>query len=194
MQQLISSLLSKGYYVWDDFLTPDQVEHLRFCLPHRWEEAHVGHHDKKMLERNIRSDDICWLSSELGEPVQRFLTRMKQVKKVMNQKLYLGLDDYEAHFAKYRPGCFYKKHLDSFQKLNYRRVSTVLYLNDNWQPADGGELVIYDQRERELQRILPKAGRLLLFFSEQHPHEVLTCNRTRFSIAGWFKVSNVLPG
>jgi SM-20-related protein len=36
----------------------------------------------------------------------------------------------------------------------------------------------------------PKNGTLVLFLSEEFPHEVLVAKKTRYSIAGWFRINN----
>ena len=62
-------------------------------------------------------------------------------------------------------------------------------MNRDWQPDDGGALVIYDpaNEQRELQRIQPEFGTLVLFASERFPHEVLPTRRQRLSLTGWLK-------
>lgn len=66
----------------------------------------------------------------------------------------------------------------------------VIYLNENWQKDDGGELVIYknlNHREQTIP-IYPKFGRLVVFESQFLEHEVLEVKRElRLSITGWLK-------
>lgn len=64
-------------------------------------------------------------------------------------------------------------------------------MNESWSEQDAGELVVYDLDDNKLAQISPKSGRLLVFFSEQFPHEVLPTNADRYSIAGWFRVNGV---
>lgn len=191
MNPLIDALFTHGYYVWDDFLTADEVGQLRDCIPEDWKKARIGRNDDVMRAASIRSDKIQWLSPSMGEPVSAYLDKMEQIRLAANRHFFLGLFEYEAHFAKYEQGDFYQKHLDSFKGNENRRLTTVLYMNDEWQSEDAGELVIYDLQDRKLATIEPKAGRLLVFFSEQFPHEVLPTNTERYSIAGWFRVNGV---
>jgi len=66
----------------------------------------------------------------------------------------------------------------------------VTYLNSDWQPGDGGELVLYAEDEvTEIATIEPRAGTLVLFLSEEIPHEVRPAIRDRISIAGWFRLN-----
>jgi SM-20-related protein len=62
----------------------------------------------------------------------------------------------------------------------------VLYLNDGWSPAAGGELRIFDAEER-CRDIEPIAGRLVCFLTPGRAHAVLPTRRERLSISGWFR-------
>ncbi len=191
MHKLIEAIHTQGYYVWDDFMSPEQVELLKDCLPEDWSKAKIGRTEDSARIADIRSDKICWLSPDLGTPVQQFLSKMEVIRQAVNQEFFLGLFEYEAHFAKYEVGDFYQKHLDCFRGNENRRLTTVFYMNDEWQEQDGGDLVVYDLKDREITRMKPKSGRLFVFLSEQFPHEVLPTNRERFSIAGWFRTNGV---
>ncbi|MGF1699464.1 2OG-Fe(II) oxygenase [Photobacterium makurazakiensis] len=191
MQKLIDALATQGYFVWDDFLTPVQVDALKSCLPEKWSKARIGRNDEVMRESSIRSDKIHWLAAEQGVAAQDFLERMEVIRREVNKQFFLGLFEYEAHFTKYEKGDFYQKHLDCFRGNENRRLTTVFYMNDSWSEQDGGELVVYDLDDRELMTLQPKSGRLLVFLSELFPHEVLPTNVERFSIAGWFRTNGV---
>jgi SM-20-related protein len=66
----------------------------------------------------------------------------------------------------------------------------VTYLNQDWRASDGGELVLYqDEADKNGLRILPEAGTVVLFLSDEFPHEVLPAKVDRYSIAGWFRVN-----
>ena len=191
MQKLIDALATQGYFVWDDFLSPEQVNELKSCLPEKWTKARIGRNDEVARESSIRSDKIHWLAADQGIAVQDFLERMEVIRREVNQHFFLGLFEYEAHFAKYEKGDFYQKHLDCFRGNENRRLTTVFYMNDSWEEQDGGELVVYDLDDKELMKLAPKSGRLFVFLSEQFPHEVLPTNMERFSIAGWFRTNGV---
>ncbi|QUJ68618.1 2OG-Fe(II) oxygenase [Photobacterium sp. GJ3] len=192
IEAMIDALHMQGWCVWDDFLSVDEVRALYQCLPSEWSQAGVGRQDEHTLVKSIRSDKIHWLSETMGQPVQAYLEKMEAIRQAANRSLYLGLFEYEAHFAKYEEGAFYQKHRDSFRGRANRKLTTVFYLNDqDWQASDGGELVIYRDDESFLTRLTPKGGRLVVFLSEDFPHEVLPAHRKRFSIAGWFRLNGV---
>lgn len=189
--KLIDALFTQGWFVWDNFLTSHEVSELKACIPTDWSQAGVGRNDEYMTKKAIRSDKIQWLQSDMGPPVSDFLQRMNDVRLEVNRHLFLGLFEYEAHFAKYEQGDFYQKHVDCFRGQENRKLTTVFYLNEDWQPEHGGRLKMYDLDDNELAMLDPKAGRLVVFLSELFPHEVLPVTQQRVSIAGWFRTNGV---
>ncbi|MDW2016476.1 2OG-Fe(II) oxygenase [Vibrio sp. 704] len=191
MDKMIDALATHGYYIWDDFLSEQEVAQLRDCIPSNWKKARIGRNDDVTRIESIRSDKIQWLSPNMGHAVTSYLDKMEEIRQEVNRHLFLGLFEYEAHFAKYEEGDFYQKHLDCFKGNENRRLTTVFYMNESWKEKDAGELVVYDLNDNKIATIPPQSGRLLLFLSEQFPHEVLPTNAERFSIAGWFRINGV---
>lgn len=68
-------------------------------------------------------------------------------------------------------------------------VQVLLYLNDAWSDADGGQLRLYaDPADPPAGTdIQPLGGRLVTFLSTDYPHEVLPARRERVSVTGWLK-------
>ncbi|EGQ7799207.1 2OG-Fe(II) oxygenase [Vibrio parahaemolyticus] len=191
MNKLIDALATDGYYIWDDFLSEGEVTQLRDCIPDNWKKARIGRNDDVTRIESIRSDKIQWLKPAMGQPIANYLSKMEEIRQEVNRHFFLGLFEYEAHFAKYEKGDFYQKHLDCFKGNENRRLTTVFYMNESWSEEDAGELVVYDLNDKEIATIPPRGGRLLVFLSEQFPHEVLPTNAERFSIAGWFRINGV---
>lgn len=189
--EIADALAERGFIILDAALPEDITARLLDLVTtreHQFKRAGVGRDQEYQLNNAIRGDAIQWL--ENGEPaVDAFLSAMDQLRNAMNERLFMGLFDYDAHFASYAPGAFYKKHRDAFRGNPGRKLSSVFYLNAHWEAAAGGELVIYSDRdEEELVRVAPEYGRLVLFLSEEFPHEVLPARRQRHSIAGWFRI------
>jgi SM-20-related protein len=151
--------------------------------------AYTGRRAVRLLDPAIRSDTICWLDASLSAPAAAYLAVMEQLRVALNERLFLGLLDYECHYARYAPGAFYARHRDAFAGGGNRVVSTVLYLNADWTADAGGELLLYDEADAgPLCAFLPQRNRLVLFLSERFPHEVKPATRMRHSVAGWFRV------
>ncbi|MDZ7790189.1 MAG: 2OG-Fe(II) oxygenase [Xanthomonadales bacterium] len=193
-------LREHGWWLGNNALDSKLVDFLRADLGElmaadRLRRAGIGRDSDFHLDGSIRSDRVFWLTRE--RPVQqRFLERMERLRLALNRELMLGLFEFEAHYAHYPPGGRYRKHYDSFRGAANRVVSTVAYLTQNWQPGDGGELVIYDDAEgdRVVSTVEPRAGTFVLFLSEEIPHEVLPCHTDRTSIAGWFRLNASIGG
>ena len=67
-------------------------------------------------------------------------------------------------------GARFQKHVDNSAK-DGRKLTAVCYLNPAWQPVAGGALRVYPLHGPALD-VYPQAGRVVLFFSDQIPHEV----------------------
>ena len=66
-----------------------------------------------------------------------------------------------------------------------RVVSVVLYLNEAWIPADGGQLRLFDAETA--RNVEPLAGRLVAFVTAGREHAVLPTQKDRLSLTGWFR-------
>lgn len=135
----------------------------------------------------LRGDSTHWFASgAMTAPQQMFTDRMDELRRTLGRELMLSLVDCESHYAMYRPGARYARHLDRLRDNDTRVISAVFYLNRNWSEADGGALRLYlgGGSHRD---IYPHAGSLLLFLSGQFEHEVLPATRDRMSIASWMR-------
>lgn len=148
--------------------------------------AAVGRGPFQEVREGIRGDHIQWLEAGQVAACDGYLQLMDSLRMAMNRGLFLGLEDFESHFALYPPGAFYLKHVDRFRDDDRRMVSAVIYLNDAWLPEHGGQLRMYlkDGVEND---VLPSGGCLVVFLSGEIPHEVLPATRERLSLTGWFR-------
>lgn len=157
-----------------------------------YREAGVGRGESYQANPFVRSDEICWMGSET-EAEQMWRRWTSSLQQYLNRRLFLGLFSFESHYAHYRPGDFYKRHVDAFRGQANRVLSLVAYLNPAWNPADGGELVLYrDEGDFEGLRVVPLMGTVVVFLSEEFPHEVRPAQRDRYSVAGWYRVNATL--
>ncbi|MDD5036205.1 MAG: 2OG-Fe(II) oxygenase [Methylococcaceae bacterium] len=187
------ALENTGYLILPSALPGDLTEALcrriNSLAAEELSRAGVGRGQDHRLLEAIRSDAIRWLSA--SHPVESaYLAWMERLRLGLNRRLFLGLFDYECHFAVYEAGAYYRKHLDAFQGGKNRVLTTVFYLNPQWSEDDGGELLIYpDQGDEPLERVMPEFGKLVIFLSDRFPHEVSVSRRKRFSLAGWFHIN-----
>lgn len=148
--------------------------------------AAVGRGASQEVREGIRGDHIQWIEPGESEACDQYLGVMDSLREAMNRSLFLGLEDFECHFAFYPPGAFYRQHLDRFRDDDRRMVSAVLYLNEAWLPENGGQLrmSLKGGVEHDVQ---PTGGCLVVFLSGDIPHEVLPATRDRLSLTGWFR-------
>jgi len=154
--------------------------------------AGIGRGAELIRDRAVRRDRIAWMQG-ITAPQAELFRFLDAIRVGINQRLFLGLKRFETHYATYQPGDFYKRHLDSFRGRASRVVSLVLYLNEDWAPEDGGALQVFnrDNENEVCGMVVPETGRMVLFLSEEIPHEVLPANRTRYSLACWFRQDEV---
>lgn len=188
---IIDELAERGWSLQPSFL-PHAVTH-DLAVECRRREAEgalapagVGRGEAQAVREGIRGDQIQWLEPGQSALCDRYLALMDELRQALNRTLFLGLEEFECHFALYPPGAFYQTHLDRFRDDDSRCVTAVLYLNAEWQPADGGELRMY-LGEGESLDIPPLAGHLVVFLSGEFPHEVRVTHAERLSLTGWFR-------
>ena len=185
---LITDLVQKGWSCqksyFSDFFCSELLAEAKKL---EWTQAQIGKGAKKLEALGIRNDSIVWINEETASLAEKkYLIEMNALMNELNRELYLGLREFECHFAKYQVSGFYKKHLDQHAGSNKRVVSAILYLNE---PKNGGELVIYDKEDHNLVEatIRPEAGTFVCFLSNQIYHEVLPTQNERYSLTGWFR-------
>jgi len=187
-EKITDALVCDGYIILSDALVEDMPKMLLHSLQQQnFKQAAISNADAKHIDNQRRRDKICWLD-ETSKAQRDFLTFTKGLQEYLNRSLYLGLSYYEAHFAIYEEGDFYEKHLDAFKGSKNRVVTTVYYLNEEFSKEDGGELLIYNKDDKLITNVIPNANTLVVFLSEEFPHEVLPAKKKRHSIAGWFRV------
>lgn len=148
--------------------------------------AAVGRGSAQEVREGVRGDHIQWLEAGEVAACDRYLALMDSLRVAVNRGLFLGLEDYESHFALYPPGAFYLKHVDRFRDDDRRTISAVLYLNQAWLPEHGGQLRMF-LKEGVEHDVQPTGGCLVVFLSGEIPHEVLPSTRERLSLTGWFR-------
>jgi len=191
--EIAEHLEHTGYIVLDkpllDKLSAQLFTRCHDDDPARFKAAHVGRGTTKKEIHSIRGDVINWLD-ETNNSDQAYLACMEKLRLGLNAALYLGLFDYECHYAIYGAGDGYAKHSDVLNGKRNRILTTVLYLNEDWHTRDGGELVLFEPMgDAVIATVNPTFGKMIIFLSDSFPHEVLISHNTRRSIAGWFRAS-----
>ncbi len=196
-ENLITEILENSYSIIDDFFDASEIEELRDSLKDIYEadcfkKAAIGDKFNEEVDKTIRGDFILWINEAEGRAVERrFFNKINNLVDYLNRTCFLGILQKEFHYAVYPTGTFYKRHLDTFQNDDRRKLSMVCYLNDDsWVATNGGELTLYlpsENGETGLD-IIPKPGRMVIFESQVLEHEVKPVLASeRLSITGWLK-------
>lgn len=192
---MLEELADKNWAVSTEVFTPEFCQSLAQECQKLSEEGHmqkasIGHGSSKTLNNEIRGDFTLWLDDTSSSSVQQnFLNCLEALRTELNRFFFLGLKRVESHFALYPPQAGYDKHIDNHRGLNHRKMTFVLYLNENWQKGHGGELSLYNpENDSEiLAQVEPRLGTLILFRSELFPHQVEKSTTPRMSLTGWFR-------
>ncbi|HET8754006.1 MAG TPA: 2OG-Fe(II) oxygenase [Salinimicrobium sp.] len=195
-ERIITDLLEQQYSIIDDFFEVSEVNELRNSLQGKYEEdnfkkAAIGNRTNEIIQKSIRGDFILWLNeAEAGAAEKVFFRRINDLVEYLNKTCFLGILHKEFHYALYPEGTYYRRHLDTFQNDDRRKLSLVCYLNEqDWKPEYGGELVIYkNENGQETEKVIyPFPGRVVIFESQILEHEVKPVKTERLSITGWLK-------
>lgn len=194
VEAVAEALADQGWVVLPTFLPMDQVRELRKQAQAQWDAggfhaAGIGRGQELNVNESIRTDQVQWLERAASGALADYQHFIEDLRQNLNRLLYLGLFEFEAHFAVYPPGAFYKRHLDNFRGTSARLVTAVLYLNEDWRESDCGQLRFYTDGSDggEYIDIFPHAGTLVLFRSARFWHEVMPARRERFSMTGWLR-------
>lgn len=185
----VDTLSKDDYVVIDDFLSEAVYSTIRAHFLEKMEEdrfqrAGIGALGNNMIERSIRGDFTYWLEKERDLALSTYFSLIEEVMFVMRRYCFLPISDGEFHYAYYPPGTHYEAHVDQFSERNNRLISMVIYLNEGWQPGDGGELKIFRPNGEDIV-IEPIKKRCILFRSDTVLHQVLPTHVDRYSLTGW---------
>lgn len=185
VEQILQEMERNGYALVSNLISSDELAEMNhFFEDHRGEftPAMVGSTDKKQRMESVRGDFTFWIDAlDPVKPFDKAVHFLEKLRAAVNEKFFLGLQQFECHLAYYPPGTFYKKHLDRHESNSSRSLSFVFYLNN----ASGGELVIYNKQNEIIKVVSPEAGSFICFMSEEFPHEVKAAQNERRSFTGW---------
>jgi SM-20-related protein len=187
---IVEELATRGLAVRDGFLSDARRVELVDCAQQRFRRgdfaaAQIGAAAHRQRREDVRGDSTCWLAEPLFGAERALLERFESLRLDLNRSEFLGLFDLEMHYAHYPAGTGYARHVDQPRGRGQRRISMVLYLNEEWRPGLGGELRVFGAEG--CRDIEPVGGRLVCFVTEACEHAVLVTHRERLSLSGWFR-------
>ena len=108
-QRILSDLCERGFSVIEDYFSPQFCHLLRhesqdFWQTNQFHPATVGQGKQQRLENSVRGDHILWLDRPAqGSGLRHYLSSLDNLKQHLNQGLFLGLQDHEAHLCNRGP-------------------------------------------------------------------------------------------
>lgn len=197
-ERIALDIQNKGYSINPNSLPlplgDELLQHVNRLDENAFEEARIGRDQLLMQNHFVRRNEICWITGEsLAE--REWMQWTNKLQVYLNRRLLLGLFSFESHFSHYAVGDFYKRHMDAHKGDANRILSVIVYLNPEWLPENSGELVLYtDNKDQVGINVTPSFGTVVVFLSEEFPHEVLPTQRNRHAIAGWYRVNTSMLG
>lgn len=181
-------------FVTDGWLTIDNVFDKKALLALQAESGFIDYRDAALTDgiriSDIRGDRIRWITENFFAGYY-YLQSINALASLFNRSLFAGIRHSEAHYACYPIGFGYQWHSDNPAGRDERVISAVFYLNDDWEPTDGGALEVVDKHGVH-HEVMPVANRLIIFDSDLR-HQVQTAHRQRYSIATWMRRDGLIP-
>lgn len=193
--KILDDLAIQGYSYTSDFMPVGLIDEIlqeqKLLLDKgKFRQAGVGRGESFKVRPEIRGDQVLWVDDFSRTSLQnRYLDKIEELRSMLNQEFFLGLNGFECHFTQYPPNTFYKKHIDQFQQASHRIISCILYLNMDWKDEYGGQLRIYPDQDNEaiFEDFNPIGGAFACFRSDTILHEVLPTKKERYSVTGWLR-------
>ncbi|KAE9030820.1 hypothetical protein PR003_g10026 [Phytophthora rubi] len=209
---LVNGLLRDGYYVVQDAFPfaylrqlRDEMELLRKSGQLYPNSTHILINDaagssgsgiaSQSTTKTLLLEKHDILETELALDAVRDQTSVPFLRDFFEQQVMFGplnaaLPDWlglAGHMVKVqhnagRGACF-PMHFDTYGD-DGKCVTAVLYLNEDWEEADGGEIVLYPFPKSRVV-VQPRFGELVLFSSQQMLHRVLPSTKPRYALTTW---------
>ena len=201
--QMATSLTNNGYYTTTNFLPPSMISILRSQAitlrnngryEQSWSEKIVNGKAERFYKDGVYACEPDGQDYYTAPDLITYMSILLQtLPSALNEhdtsssNVELSNTSFNAKLAVTLPGGFkYPLHIDNPQGVSVgdiRKLTCILYLNPNYNVVgvDGGELRLFlpskkmkgNDKELEDIDITPEGGRLVLFWSDEIPHEVL---------------------
>ena len=109
LNQIASDIDRDGYSITQGFFNDEVLENLLVqcdvgLAEGCFKEAGIGTGSRHQVQEKIRGDQIWWFSRHDAATAGGLFLQFDRLRDYLNQKLYLGLFDFESHLARYKPG------------------------------------------------------------------------------------------
>lgn len=156
-----------------------------------------GGSTSKLAEAVVRGDRIAVLGDEERAPVPSIEGLLLEADRLV-AAMADGVPELRRVASRSHPmlacypgdGARYVKHVDNpGGQANGRLLTLLVYLNEAWEPAHGGQLALH-RADGSTVEVAPLLDRCCCFWSDHRtPHEVLPSHRERWAISVWYHVA-----
>lgn len=199
--EIVTSLTNNGYYTTTNFLPPSMISTIRAQaitlrnsgrFEQSWSEKIVNGKAQRFDKEGVYACEPDGQDYYTAPDLITYMSVLLQtLPSAINEcdtstsNIELSNTSFNAKLAVTLPGGHkYPLHIDNPQGVSVgdiRKLTCILYLNTNYNIGkDGGELRLFlpskeegKKKELEVVDITPEGGRLILFWSDSIPHEVL---------------------
>ena len=193
LRELLDSLETPGIYINEHFIDLKYTQELKAFAQNNLAEdqfrsAKIGQTGHANDNPTIRSDQILWVSEFSGH-LNLVGLWLNELSTEIKNFFRVSIKDIESHFSIYPAGSRYAKHCDCGPNDSARLFTFIFYLNSEWTPDDGGELIIYNPTNptEVIYKIAPNSGTFVIFRSDLFFHEVLISKKPRYTFTGWLR-------
>jgi SM-20-related protein len=186
----VQALGDRGYFVRSTFLGESLARSVHaeaLARAAQLAPAGVRRGADRRVEAETRQDLITWLEHAPGTALGEAFEAFGQLGEEVSRAAWLGLGRFDVQLALYPGGgARYVRHRDAFPGAggDNRRLTAILYLNPDWEPAHGGQLRLHTGAVPV--DVEPVSDRLVVFLSERLEHEVLPAQAPRLALTAWF--------
>ena len=231
--EIVNSLTNNGYYTITNFLPPSMVSTIRaqaISLRNKgryeqsWSEKIVNGKAQRFDKEGVYACEPDGQDYYTAPDLITYMSVLLQtLPSAINEydtsssNIELSNTSFNAKLAVTLPGGHkYPLHIDNPQGVSVgdiRKLTCILYLNPDYNVGkDGGELRLFlpsreEDKKNELEVIdlTPEGGRLVVFYSDEIPHEVLATTASlddedeqslsseldRYALTVWIPTENI---
>ena len=182
-------MLELSKYIVQGRLTPREIKTLQRDIniyKDRRFESSVGGSGKGTIDLSVRSSKVFFPKAE--EFPKTFNILQSTIISAKQVYSYIDLTNFaEIQYARYDEGCFFKKHRDTiYLNSNNQRTLTFSINVSEENEYDGGELVVFDEKGKEVIAELSKEIGSYIVFPAFYFHEAKEVTRgSREAIVTW---------
>ena len=142
-ESISTGIVANGYAIIDNLLLEADLQLIQqrfreLQQEDEFQKAGIGKQIHFTIDNVVRGDFIRWIDTADNQaPTYSLYEYINELVINLNRTCYLGIKDYETHYAFYPKGRGYQMHRDRFKTNPHRIVSFVFYLNENWQNGLG---------------------------------------------------------